>query len=91
MEFDCEDSGLPLCHVMLHRPTSPATCIDAVIVTEADLEGYDTYIDTRKDEVLLETVTRKPFMRKLSCLFGSLKLNINSEPNPSRFTEVRAC
>ncbi|TVU35185.1 hypothetical protein EJB05_17062 [Eragrostis curvula] len=91
MEFDCEDSGLPLCQVMVPRLISPTVCIDAVVITEADLEGYDAYIDTRKGEVLLEAVTRKPFMRKLSCLFGSLKLNSNCEPAPSRFTEVRAC
>uniref|UniRef100_A0A0A9DIN8 Uncharacterized protein n=1 Tax=Arundo donax TaxID=35708 RepID=A0A0A9DIN8_ARUDO len=91
MEFDVEDSGLPLCQVMLPRPTSPTGCIDAVFITEADLEGYETYVDTRKDGVLLEVVTRKPFMRRLSCLFGSLKLDSNCEPAPSRFTEVRAC
>ncbi|XP_062220651.1 phosphatidylglycerophosphate phosphatase PTPMT2-like [Phragmites australis] len=91
MEFDYEDSGLPLCQVMLPRSSSPTGCIDAVFITEADLEGYDTYVDTRKDDVLLEVVTRKPFMRRFSCLFGSLKLNSNCEPAPSRFTEVRAC
>ncbi|KAK3165386.1 hypothetical protein QOZ80_1AG0032530 [Eleusine coracana subsp. coracana] len=91
MEFDCEDNGLPLCQVMLHRPTSPTIRIDAVVITEADLEGYDTYVGTRKNEVLVEAVARNPFMRKLSCLFGSLKLNSNCEPTPSRFTEVRAC
>ncbi|XP_062206795.1 phosphatidylglycerophosphate phosphatase PTPMT2-like isoform X1 [Phragmites australis] len=91
MEFDCEDGGLPLCQVMLPRPTSSTGCIDAVLITEEDLEGYDTYVDTRKDAVLLEVVTRKSFMRRLSCLFGSLKLDSNCEPAPSRFTEVRAC
>ncbi|OEL35177.1 putative dual specificity protein phosphatase DSP8 [Dichanthelium oligosanthes] len=92
MEFDCEDSGLPLSQVMLPRPASPTGFIDAVLITEADLEGYDTYADTRKDAVSLEVATRRPIMRRLSCLFGSLKLNnSNCEPAPSRFTEVRAC
>ncbi|KAL6845129.1 hypothetical protein ACP4OV_024624 [Aristida adscensionis] len=91
MDFDYEDGGLPLCPVMLPRPSSPTGSIDAVFITEADLEGYDTYVDTRKDAVFLEVVGRKPFMRRLSCLFGSLKLNSNCEPAPSRFAEVRAC
>uniref|UniRef100_A0A0E0DZ18 phosphatidylglycerophosphatase n=1 Tax=Oryza meridionalis TaxID=40149 RepID=A0A0E0DZ18_9ORYZ len=92
MELDYEDSGLPLCQVMLPRPTSPTVCTDAVLITEADLEGYDTYADTRKDVVSLEViVSRKPIMRRLSCLFGSLKLTNNCEPTPSRFAEVRAC
>ncbi|RLN22814.1 putative dual specificity protein phosphatase DSP8 [Panicum miliaceum] len=90
MEFDYEDSGLPLTQIMLHRPASPTECIDAVLITEADLEGYDKYVDTRKDA--LEVATRRPIMRRLSCLFGSLKLNnSNCMPAPSRFTEVRAC
>lgn len=90
MEFDYEDSGLPLSQIMLPRPTSPTGCIDAVLITEADLEGYDTYVHTRKDA--LEVATRRPIMRRLSCLFGSLKLNSsNCEPAQSCFSEVRAC
>jgi atypical dual specificity phosphatase len=92
IEFDYEDGGLPLCQVMLPRPSSPTGCIDAVFITEEDLEGYDMHIDTGKDVVSLEVVaSRKPIMRRLSCLFGSLKLTSNCEPAPSRFTEVRAC
>jgi atypical dual specificity phosphatase len=92
MEFDCEDSGLPLSQIMLSKPASPTGCTDAVLITEADLEGYDTYIGTRKDAVSLVVATRRPIMRRLSCLFGSLKLNSSScEPASSRFTEVRAC
>jgi atypical dual specificity phosphatase len=90
MEFDCIDSGLPLCPVMVHRPVSTTVSIDAVVITEADLEGYDTYVDAMKGEMLLQAVTRKPLMKKLSCLFGSLKLNSICEPTPSQFTEVRA-
>ena len=90
MEFDYEDSSLPLTQIMLHRPASPTQSIDAVLITEADLEGYDKYVDMRKDA--LEVATRRPIMRRLSCLFGSLKLNnSNCVPPPSRFTEVHAC
>lgn len=92
MEFDYEDGGLPLCQVMLPRPSSPTGCIDAVFITEADLEGYDMHIGTGKAVMSLEVVaSRKPIMRRLSCLFGSLKLTSNCEQAPSRFTEVRAC
>lgn len=92
MEFDYDDSGLPLCQVMVPRPSSPTGCVDAVFITEADLEGYDAYVDTGKDVVSFEVVaSRKPIMRRLSCLFGSLKVTSNCEPAPSRFTEVRAC
>jgi len=90
MEFDNEDSSLPITQIMLHRPASPTQSIDAVLITEADLEGYDKYVDMRKDA--LEVATRRPIMRRLSCLFGSLKLNnSNCVPPPSRFTEVHAC
>ncbi|KAI5000311.1 hypothetical protein ZWY2020_004900 [Hordeum vulgare] len=89
MEFDYDDSGLPLCQVMVPRPSSPTGCVDAVFITEADLEGYDAYIDTGKDVVSFEVVaSRKPIMRRLSCLFGSLKVTSNCEPAPSRFTEI---
>ena len=72
MEFDYEDSSLPLTQIMLHRPASPTKSINVVLITEADLEGYDKYVDTRKDA--LEVATRRPIMRRLSCLFGSLKI-----------------
>jgi len=72
MEFDNEDSSLPITQIMLHRPASPTQSIDVVLITEADLEGYDKYVDMRKDA--LEVATRRPIMRRLSCLFGSLKI-----------------
>ncbi|KAL6609618.1 hypothetical protein ACP70R_039587 [Stipagrostis hirtigluma subsp. patula] len=88
-EFDSEHFVLPRCR---SRPTSPTGCSDAVFITEADLEGYETYIDAGNDVVSVEVVVRrKPIIRKLSCLLGSLKLTGNCEPPPSRFTEVRAC
>lgn len=77
---------------MLSRPTSPTGCNDAVFITDADLEGYETYADAGKDVVSVEVVVRhKPIMRRLSCFLGPLKLTNNCEPPPSRFTEVRAC
>lgn len=91
MEFDYEDTGLPLSPIVLPRPSSPIGCIDAVLITEADLEGYDTYVSNKKDSMSLEVATRRPIMRRLSCLFGSLKLNSsNCEQATSQFTEVHA-
>ncbi|KAJ1263725.1 hypothetical protein BS78_09G208100 [Paspalum vaginatum] len=93
-EFDSEHFVLPRCQTMLSRPTSPTGCSDAVFITEADLEGYETYADDGKDVVEVEVVVQhKPIMRKLSCFLGSLKLTGNCQPTPtpSRLTEVRAC
>ncbi|TVU20533.1 hypothetical protein EJB05_36747, partial [Eragrostis curvula] len=89
-EFDTEHFVLRLCRSMFSKPTSPTGCCDAVFVTEADLEGYETYADTGNDAISLDILVRhKPIMRKLSCFLGSLKLTGNCEPPPSRLTEVR--
>jgi atypical dual specificity phosphatase len=91
-EFDTEHFVLPRCRSMVSRSTSPTGCCDAVFVTEADLEGYETYADTGNDAISVDVVFRhKPIMQKLSCLLGSLKLTGSCEPPPSRLTEVRAC
>ena len=93
-EFDSEHFVLPRCGSMLSRPTSPTGCSDLVFITEADLEGYESFTDVGEDDVEDEVgvvVRHKPIMRKLSCFLGSLKLTSNCEPPPSRLTEVRAC
>ncbi|RLN00906.1 putative dual specificity protein phosphatase DSP8 [Panicum miliaceum] len=93
-EFDSEHFVLPRCRSMLSRPTSPTGCSDLVFITEADLEGYESFTDVGEDDVEdgVEVVVRhKPIMRKLSCFLGSLKLTSNCEPPPNRLTEVRAC
>ena len=93
-EFDSEHFVLPRCGSMLSRPTSPTRCSDLVFITEADLEGYESFTDVGEDDVEdeVEVVVRhKPIMRKLSFFLGSLKLTSNCQPPPSRLTEVRAC
>ncbi|KAK3135039.1 hypothetical protein QOZ80_5BG0413860 [Eleusine coracana subsp. coracana] len=91
-EFDTEHFVLPRCRSMLSKSTSPTGCCDVVFVTEADLEGYETYADTGNDMISVDVVVRhKPIIRKLSCFLGSLKLTGSCEPPPSRLTEVRAC
>ncbi|TVU20521.1 hypothetical protein EJB05_36734 [Eragrostis curvula] len=89
-EFDTDLFVLPRCRSVFSKPTSPTGCCDAVFVTEADLEGYETYADISNDAISVDIVVRhKPIMRKLSCFLGSLKLTGNCEPPPSRLTEVR--
>uniref|UniRef100_A0A0D9WIU5 phosphatidylglycerophosphatase n=1 Tax=Leersia perrieri TaxID=77586 RepID=A0A0D9WIU5_9ORYZ len=91
-EFDNEHFVLPLYEAVLAKPSSPSRCCDAVVITEDDLEGYETYADAGKDTVSVEVVIRqKPMIRRLSCFLGSLKLSSNCEPPPRRLTEVRAC
>jgi atypical dual specificity phosphatase len=92
-EFDNEHFVLPLWEGMLAKPSSPSRSIDAVVVTEEDLEGYETYADASSDTVSVEVVIRqKPMIRRLSCFLGSLKLTSNCEPSPPRrLAEVRAC
>ncbi|KAF0927296.1 hypothetical protein E2562_031499 [Oryza meyeriana var. granulata] len=91
-EFDNEHFVLPLYEGMLAKPSSPSRCSDAVVITEEDLEGYETYADAGSDTVSVEVVIRqKPMIRRLSCFLGSLKLTSNCEPPPRRLAEVRAC
>jgi atypical dual specificity phosphatase len=86
--YDNDHFVLPCCR----RSTNPSGCCDAVFITEADLEGYETYADTCDDAISVDIVVRhKPIMRRLSCFLGSLKITGNCEPPPNRLTEVRAC
>ncbi|GJM89503.1 hypothetical protein PR202_ga05704 [Eleusine coracana subsp. coracana] len=64
-EFDTEHFVLPRCRSMLSRSTSPTGCCDAVFVTEADLEGYETYADTAYRQL---RTTSEPFNRGSSLL-----------------------
>ncbi|XP_006654671.1 phosphatidylglycerophosphate phosphatase PTPMT2-like [Oryza brachyantha] len=91
-EFDNEHFVLPLWDGMLAKPSSPSRCSDAVVITEEDLEGYETYADAGKGTASMEMVIRqKPMISKLSCFLGSLKITSNCEPPPRRLAEVRAC
>ncbi|KAL5232423.1 hypothetical protein ABZP36_031199 [Zizania latifolia] len=91
-EFNSDHFVLPLCEGMLARSSSsPSRCSDAVVITEEDLDGYETYADAGNDITPVDVVVRhKPIIRRLSCFLLSLKLTSNCEPPPRRFTEVRA-
>ncbi|KAL5202746.1 hypothetical protein ABZP36_013698 [Zizania latifolia] len=91
-EFNSEHFVLPLCESILARSSSPSRCSDAVVITEEDLEGYETSAEADIDATPVEVEGRhKLIIRRLSCFLGSLKLASNCEPPPRRFTEVHAC
>ncbi|KAG8086150.1 hypothetical protein GUJ93_ZPchr0010g7738 [Zizania palustris] len=92
-EFNSDHFVLPLRESMLARSSCPSRCSsDAVVITEDDLDGYETYADAGNDATTpVDVVARhKPIIRRLSCFLWSLKLTTNCEPPPRRLTEVRA-
>ncbi|KAI3801186.1 hypothetical protein L1987_29290 [Smallanthus sonchifolius] len=64
---------------------------DAVLITKADLEGYNSP-SQGKELALVPRVSRSnPMMAKLSCLFASLKISSVSGPVTLKLTETPAC
>lgn len=67
---------------------------DAVLITKADLEGYDSPCSDNSGKELA-VVTRRsstsPMMARLSCLFASLRVSGNCGPVMRQLTEARAC
>ncbi|KAJ0986457.1 hypothetical protein J5N97_004813 [Dioscorea zingiberensis] len=72
-------------------PSSPMG--DEVLITEADLEGYDSGKDSREDLSisLYKPSLAKPMIARLSCLFAALKASSSCPPVASRIPEIRAC
>lgn len=67
---------------------------DAVLVTKADLEGYDSPCNKNEGKELTVVSRRSntsPMMAKLSCLFASLRVSGNCAPVMRQLTEARAC
>ncbi|KAL3829945.1 hypothetical protein ACJIZ3_018747 [Penstemon smallii] len=67
---------------------------DAVLITKADLEGYDSPCNDESGKALTivpRIVSTKPMMARLSCLFASLKVSGNGGPVMRQLTEARAC
>lgn len=66
---------------------------DAVLITEADLEGYGSCEDAGKDlSILSQSIVRaRPMMARLSCLFASLKVSGGRPQVATRLPEIRAC
>ncbi|RZR91577.1 hypothetical protein BHM03_00019712, partial [Ensete ventricosum] len=70
---------------------------DEVLVTEADLEGYETFMIACEDRSLSSNVTAivpartRMVMRRLCCICTSLKSSTGGQPVASRFHEIHAC
>ncbi|XP_072977533.1 phosphatidylglycerophosphate phosphatase PTPMT2-like [Typha angustifolia] len=66
---------------------------DAVLITEADLEGYGTDEVVSKDlSVSTYRVAQpRPMIARLSCLFASLKVSGGCSPVSHRLPEMRVC
>ncbi|WOL14615.1 dual specificity protein phosphatase DSP8 [Canna indica] len=77
--------------IVRRTPTSPLE-EDEVLITEADLEGYETFVDDYEDTsiTLSQNKQTNPMMRKLSCVFASVKLSVGNLPVSSRFPPIRA-
>lgn len=78
------------------RMASRITCSsgDAVLITKADLEGYDSPFgdDSIKKLTIVPRMSRtRPMIARLSCLFASLKFSGNYGPIVRQMTEARAC
>ncbi|XP_076955435.1 phosphatidylglycerophosphate phosphatase PTPMT2-like [Bidens hawaiensis] len=76
------------------RSVSTATSAssgDAVLITKADLEGYNSP-SHGKELALVPRVSRtSPVIAKLSCLFASLKVSSASGPVSLKLTETPGC
>ncbi|KAL8191849.1 hypothetical protein R6Q57_028580 [Mikania cordata] len=72
--------------------TATSSSGDAVLITKADLEGYNSSQSQGKELALVPRVSRtSPMMAKLSCLFASLKASSVAVPVPLKLTETPAC
>lgn len=83
--------------IVKHMTESPIGG-DEVLITEADLEGYETFMIACEDGSLSSTVTTaivpartRMVMRRLCCLCTSLKSSGGSQAVASRFHEIHAC
>jgi len=69
---------------------------DVVLITKADLEGYNTSTENNTKSKELAIVPRaaktKPMIARLSCLFASLKVSAScAQPVTRQLTDARAC
>ncbi|RZC51488.1 hypothetical protein C5167_019918 [Papaver somniferum] len=66
---------------------------DGVLITKADLEGYNNSCDDSKKQlsVVHKPKKGKPMIARLSCLFAALKVSAGSSSVTGRLPELRAC
>ncbi|KAJ0591487.1 putative phosphoric monoester hydrolase [Helianthus annuus] len=78
-------------HWRLASTATPSPTVDAVLITKADLEGYNSPSRGGKELALAPQVAKaNPMMAKLSCLFASLKVS-GYTPINVKLTEAPAC
>ncbi|CBI27976.3 hypothetical protein VitviT2T_016436 [Vitis vinifera] len=76
----------------LATTTSYSPSGDAVLITKADLEGYQSNCDDAgKELAIIARVVRARPMARLSCLFASLKFSGGCGPVSRQLSEARAC
>lgn len=76
----------------LATTTSYSPSGDAVLITKADLEGYQSNCDDAgKELAIIARVARARPMARLSCLFASLKFSGGCGPVSRQLSEARAC
>lgn len=79
---DSVDQKNLLCNASKTRSVIKSCLEEEVLVTETDLKGYETFVDAC-DEFSLSPRHQsqaKPMIRKLSCLFASLKFSVGNLP-----------
>jgi len=67
---------------------------DEVLITRADLEGYNSpsdYSRTGKEVAIIPRMKSRPMIARLSCLFASLKVSGVSGPVTGQIPETSAC
>lgn len=75
------------------RSSSSLSSGDVVLITKADLEGYNSPSSQGKELALVPKVATRtsPMIARLTCLFASLKVSSVSAPVSLKLTETPAC
>lgn len=71
--------------------TSSPSSGDAVLITKADLEGYNGQLQGKELALVPRVAKTRPMIAKLSCLFASLKVSGGSSLMNMKLTEAPAC
>ncbi|KAI3742093.1 hypothetical protein L1987_59773 [Smallanthus sonchifolius] len=71
--------------------TATSSSGDAVLITKADLEGYNSPSQGKQLALVPRVSRSNPMMAKLSCLFASRKVSSVSGPVTLKLTETPAC
>jgi hypothetical protein len=101
--FNEEDLILSFFQIALPSPqsscnNSPSGSEEAVYITEEDLDGYDMCTDVSPSNGEFQSKASngdaypKPaIIKRLTCLFGALKVSASCEPPSSPVAEISAC